>query len=153
MKYDGRDNNQYRFDSFGNVGKPTTLDVAVEDHIEDNLPTLDIIEDNKQYFYNNIKWLDCYFFTEHVIRILGQPLPVYSIKKPQEEQASPFIKYYRNGEEIKSVRLIVNKTKYYDSMPYDATFIGGHTYDIGDLFYQWRTDPNYSPLEIRLKTL
>lgn len=153
MEYDlNRVNNRYRFDSFGNVGEPTELDVVVNDRIGTEINTLDDIKDNKQYFYNNIKHLNCYFFDGNIIRLLGQPLPIYSIKKESEVLVSPLIRYFRNGEEIKDVRVVTNGSNYFDSMPL-STIIKGESkdYDVSDLFYEWRTNPTYKPLDVYLK--
>lgn len=75
-----QENNRYKCDSFGNIGEPTELDVVVNDRIAPEVDVLEIIKNNKQYFYNNIKHMECYFFNEHVIRLLGQPIPIYSVK-------------------------------------------------------------------------
>lgn len=153
MEYDlNRVNNRYRFDSFGNVGEPTELDVVVNDRIGTEVNVLDVIEDNKQYFFNNIAHLNCYFFNSNIIKLLGQTLPIYSIKKEQEEQASPLIRYFRNGKEIKNVRVVTNGVNYFDSMPLSTIIKGtSKNYDMADLFYEWRTNPDYKPLEINLK--
>lgn len=152
MEYDlNRENNKYRFDSFGNIGEPTDLDVVVNDRIGTDVNVLDVIKDNKQYFYDNIKHLNCYVFSEHVIRLFGQPVPIYTIKQETQAELSPLIRYYRNGVEITNVRFIVDGNKYFDSIPLDTIITGeSKTYEIADLFYQWRTDPNYKPLEVHL---
>lgn len=152
MEYDlNKENNRYRFDAFGNVGEPSELEVVVNDRIGTDVNVLDVIKNNRQYFYNNIKHLNCYVFNEHIIRLLGQPVPIYTIKKKQEEQVSPLIRYFRNGEEIKNVRIVANSNKYFDSMPLNTVIKGDNkTYDIADLFYQWRTNPDYKAVEIDL---
>lgn len=79
-----QEDNKYKFDSFGNVGEPTNLDVVVNDEVGTDVDVLEIIKNNKSFFYDNIKHMDCYFFNEHVIRLLGQPIPIYTMKKNED---------------------------------------------------------------------
>lgn len=77
-----RQDNKYKFDDFGNIGEPTNLDVVVNSRIADGLDTLDVISKNKEKFLTKgYQHYNCYFFYGNIIRLMGQPIPLYTVKE------------------------------------------------------------------------
>lgn len=77
-----RQDNKYKFDDFGNIGEPTNLDVVVNSRIADGLDTLDVIGKNKEKFLTKgYQHYNCYFFYGNIIRLMGQPIPLYTVKE------------------------------------------------------------------------
>lgn len=142
-----KENNEYRFDSFGNLGEPTDLDSVVENRIAPDLVVLEVMEKNRNFFHDNIKHYNCYFFDSHVIRLLGQPVPVYTVKQEQADPSLPLFKfYYKRLELVEIIDDIIDPNNPLHTIIHEAT----QDYDVAALFHEWQTNPDYQPVAIDL---
>lgn len=74
--------NRYTIDDVGNIGISGGKSLFNTSEIGGNTTTDSILseEENQKYFFNNVQYLDQYVIGNNIIKINGQPIPIFSAK-------------------------------------------------------------------------
>lgn len=77
------EDNNFTVDDFGNIGQTMPHGTFNTNKIGTNTNTTQIIgiEANQKYFYDNVKPLEVYYLGNNILKLLGQPIPRYTIKQ------------------------------------------------------------------------
>lgn len=75
-------NNRYTIDDVGNIGISQGKSLFNTAEIGNNTDTDSIlsITENRDLLFNNVEYLDQYVIGNNIIKILGQPIPIFSAK-------------------------------------------------------------------------